>query len=108
MKAVASLAQEILQLKQEAKDLQEQIKDKTDQISTLIMLGAVDHLATEDNAFEIGSIRIKPYAVARWSYDPATKQQIAEIQQQAQLMGSAEKTMSTSYRFSEIVDEGIV
>ena len=31
MKAVASLAQEILQLKQEAKQLQEQIKDKTDE-----------------------------------------------------------------------------
>jgi len=108
MKAVASLAQEIMQLRQQAKELQEQIKDKTDQISTLIMLGAIDHLATEDNAFEVDSIRIKPYAVRRWSYDTATKQQIAEIQEQAQLMGTAEQTVSTSYRFSEAVSEGIV
>ena len=108
MKAVASLAQEIMQLRQQAKELQEQIKDKTDQISTLIMLGAIDHLATEDDAFEIGTIRIKPYAIRRWSYDSATKQQIAEIQEQAQLMGTAEQTVSTSYRFSETVDEGIV
>ena len=108
MKAVASLAQEIMQLRQQVKELQEQIKDKTDQISTLIMLGAIDHLATEDNAFEVDRIRIKPYAVRRWSYDTATKQQIAEIQEQAQLMGTAEQTVSTSYRFSELVNEGIV
>ena len=108
MKAVASLAQEIMQLRQEAKQLQEQIKDKTDKISTLITLGAIDHLATDNNAFDVGTIRIKPYSVRRWNYDSATKQQIAEIQEQAQLMGTAEQTVSTSYRFSETVNEGIV
>jgi cell division septum initiation protein DivIVA len=105
MKTIAPLALEIVQLKEKIKQLQEQVKEKTDRVSTLIALGELDGYATEDDAYQVGFIRIKPVQTRRWSYDPTVKQEIAVIQEQAQLSGKAKEVVSVSYRLSENTHE---
>jgi len=104
MQTVQNLTEEIMALKLQMRSLQAQIDEKVDRFYRHVANGLVDDYKTEDSAFQIGSIRVKPVQTQRWSYNKHTKYQIKKLQEEAQLLGFAELTTTTSFRFTDAAD----
>ena len=104
MQTVQDLAEEIMALKLQMRALQAQLDEKVDHFYRHVSNGSVDDYKTEDSAFQLGTIRVKPVETRRWSYSKHTKHQIKKLQEEAQLLGFAELTTTTSFRFTDTAD----
>ena len=104
MQTVQDLAEEIMALKAQMRGLQSQPDEKLEHFDRFVCTGKVDSYKTEDSAFQLGSIRVKPVQTRRWSYNKHTKYQIKKLQEEAQLLGFAELTTTTSFRFTDSAD----
>ncbi len=108
MQTVQDLAEEIMALKLQMRALQAQLDEKVDRFDSNVSHGLVDEYKTENSDFQIGSIRVRPVQTRRWSYNKHTKYQIKKIQEEAQLLGFAELTLTTSFRFTDSADANTI
>ena len=104
MQTLQNLVEEIMALKAQMRGLQSQLDEKLEHFDRFICTGKVDSYKTEDSAFQLGTIRVKPVETRRWSYSKHTKYQIKKLQEEAQLLGFAELTTTTSFRFTDTTD----
>tara|TARA_R100000315_G_C5232930_1_gene143989 strand:- start:2161 stop:2487 length:327 start_codon:yes stop_codon:yes gene_type:complete len=104
MQTAQDLAEEIMALKLQMRALQAQLDEKVNHFYHHVSNGLVDDYKTEDSAFQIGTIRVKPVQTRRWSYNKHTKYQIKKLQEEAQLLGFAKLTTTTSFRFTDTAD----
>ena len=108
MQTVQDLAEEIMALKLQMRALQAQLDEKVDRFYRNVSHGLVDEYKTEKDDFQIGSIRVRSVQTRRWSYNKHTKYQIKKIQEEAQLLGFAELTLTTSFRFTDSADANTI
>ena len=89
----------IADLKREIKELETEMKREVEFLEKEILLGLLDEHADGDS-FIYDGIKCTPVETKRWKYGNETKSVIKEIQERAQLDGSATQEKTTSLRFT--------
>jgi hypothetical protein len=89
----------IADLKREIKELEADVKREVELLEKEILLGLLDEYADGDSYVDDG-IKCTTVDTKRWKYGNETKSAIKEIQERAQLDGSATQEKTTSLRFT--------
>ena len=83
----------------DTQDLKKRIKfneELKEQIKTAINLGELDTIIYDGNRFQHGALTITGFQRKSWKYTQAVK----NLQEQEQFNGTAEQTVTDSYRFN--------
>ena len=89
----------IADLKREIKELEADVKREVELLEKEILLGLLDEYADGDS-YVYDGIKCTTVDTKRWKYGNEVKSAIKEIQERAQLDGSATQEKTTSLRFT--------
>jgi hypothetical protein len=89
----------IADLKREIKELEAEVKREVELLEKEILLGLLDEYADGD-FYVYEGIKCTTVETKRWKYGNEIKDAIKEIQERAQLDGSATPERTTSLRFT--------